>query len=128
MTKLEFNRIMNFIVVDFCIIACIMTIGLIIFGNIEENGDSNAASNYSLFIIPLIPIILIALGLIQITKTYLSSKSIWLSSLTPGVLAIISIWLKPTLTCILISCLLLIIFHSVLRQLLFSKQSIKTRL
>ncbi len=36
MTKPEFNRIMNFIVLDFCIIACLVTIGLFEFGNVEE--------------------------------------------------------------------------------------------
>jgi hypothetical protein len=126
MTKPEFNRIMNFIVLDFCVIVCLMTIGLFMFGNVRENGDSNAASNYGIFILPLIPIILIALGLIQMTKAYFKSKNVWLSSLTPSILAIIAVWLKPTLGYILVSCLLFIIFYSILKQLLHSNFSTKT--
>jgi len=93
---------------------------------LKKNGDSNAASNYCMFILPLIPIILIALGLIQITKACLKSKNIWLSSLAPSVLAIIAVWLKPTLGYILVSCLLFIIFYSILKQLLHSNFSTKT--
>jgi hypothetical protein len=126
MTKPEFNRTMNFIVLDFCVIAFLVTMGLFEFGDVKENGNSNAASDYGMFILPLIPIILIALGLIQITKAYFKFKNIWLSSFAPSILAIIAIWLKPTLGCILISCLLLIIFYSILKQLLHSNFSTKT--
>ena len=126
MTKPEFDSMMNSIVIDFCFIFCIEIFGLIAFGTIQENGNQNTGSLYGLFALPLVPVILIALGLIQVTKSFLKAKNTWLSSFAPSVLAIIAVCLKPFLGCVLISCLSLIILCSILKQFLYVKSPTKT--
>lgn len=58
------DKIMNSIVIDCLTLTPLFILGILVFGNIKENGDANAGSMYGLYIIPIIPIILVALILI----------------------------------------------------------------
>ena len=116
MNRNVLNKIMNSIVIDFLILSFIITICLLIFGNFKENGDINAGSMYGLFIIPLIPIIVIALGMIQIAKNSLAHKINWLGHLTPLSFLILIFWLSNFQTQILFSTLILTITYSFLKR------------
>ncbi len=106
---------MNSIVFDFCIICCIEIIGLIEYGSSRENDYFNAGSVYVLL---FIPVILVALGLIQFVKSFVRNEHIWLSSLAPTLLGIVAIWLNSTFRYILLSCLLLVIIYDISKRFL----------
>ena len=116
-TKSNFDSIMNRIVKDTLLVACVIIIGLIAYGTIKEHGDQNAGGMYGLFIIPLIPVVLIAFGIIQISKKYLSLKTSWLSSFMPLIFLVLTTWLKTNEAYILTVVLFFIVFFSCMKHL-----------
>lgn len=62
--------VLSRVAVDSCILVGINLLGLLIFDTVQESGDANAGSMYGLFIIPLIPLIIVSVGTIQLAKGY----------------------------------------------------------
>ena len=120
-TKPDFDTIMNTIVKDTLIVTFIVGFGLIVYGTYKESGDQNAGSMYGLYIIPLVPVILIALGIIQVSKKYLSFKMTWLALLSPVILLVLIAWLNDfeahVLTLVLLFIVVFSFMKAVLRQL-----------
>ena len=94
MANADLDRALNKITVDCVILIVIISLCLVIYGTYEEHGDSNAGSMYGLFIIPAIPLIIISLGLIEISSFYFKPQKSWLSNLTPLILMIPAILLN----------------------------------
>lgn len=115
------DKIMNSIVIDCLILTPPFILGLLIFGNIKENGDANAGSMYGLYIIPIIPIILVALTLIQIIRFQFKSIPLWVTCLTPTLLLTLTIWLDATNLYILIIVLSIIIAFSLIKLAIIKK-------
>lgn len=105
-------KIMNSILIDCSILVPFFILGLLIFGSLNENGDSNAGSMYGLFILPIIPVILLALTIIQITRVYFKTVPISATCLTPVVLLLIGIGLSSIEFYILLSVIGTIIVFS----------------
>jgi len=117
-TKPDFNTIMNVIVKDSLIVTFIVGFGLIVYGTYKESGDQNAGSMYGLYIIPLVPVILIAEGIIQVSKKYLSLKMTWLGLLSPVILLVLIAWLNDFEAHVLTLVLLFIVVFSFMKTLL----------
>lgn len=118
MTNSDFDKTLNGIAIDTIILTVINLFSLIIFGTVQEHGDQNAGSMYGFYIIPVIPVILLALGLIQASQFYLKPKMAWLTSLTPMVFILFGFWLDATDIKILITVLAIIIIYSLLKGVL----------
>ncbi|WP_222535422.1 hypothetical protein [Pedobacter polysacchareus] len=115
------DKIMNSIVIDCLILTPLFILGLLIFGNIKENGDANAGLMYGLYIIPIIPIILVALILIQIVRFQFKSISAWVTCLSPIILLTLNIWLDTTNLYILLSVIGIIITFSFIKITIIKK-------
>lgn len=112
---------MNSIVIDCLILTPLFILGLLIFGNIKENGDINAGSMYGVYIIPIIPIILVALVLIQIIRFQFKSISAWVSCLSPITLLILTVWLDTTTLYLLLLVIGIIITFSFIKLAIIKK-------
>lgn len=109
--------VLNRIVSDSCILICINLLGLLIFGTVQESGDTNAGSMYGLFIIPLIPLIIVSVGIIELAKRY-CNFSHRVSSLVPLCLVIFGIWLDQKRLTLFIAAICLVVLYSVLKPVL----------
>ena len=115
-TKLKFDKTMNGIVVVFMILFIFILIGLVGVGTSIENGDSNAGSMLAVvYMFPLIPSILLSLGLIQVCKKFLQYEKQWIASLIPIIFIISSFWLKSFNIYILTGFILVIVIYSLLK-------------
>jgi hypothetical protein len=94
---------------------------LVIIGNYKEHGDSNAGSMYGLYILPAIPIIIVALGLITASNIYLKSSRRWLSVLTPLVLMVSAFWLDHHEINFLMTILVTSIAYCIIKRVLIKR-------
>jgi hypothetical protein len=121
MTKAEVHTTLNKISVDCIILIGLLLPMLVIIGNYKEHGDSNAGSMYGLYILPAIPIIIVALGLITTSNIYLKSSRKWLSILTPLILMISAFWLDHHEIKFLMTILVTIIVYSIIKRVLIKR-------
>lgn len=117
-TKSKFDSTMNKIVKDCIIVSSIIILGLLIYGTSKVHGDLNAVGMYGPFIIPLILMVLLGLGMIQICKMYLKAKMKWFSFQIPMALLVFTIWLKPTEAYIFTAVLIFIVLFSFIKCLI----------
>ncbi|NEU06834.1 hypothetical protein GZH53_00780 [Flavihumibacter sp. R14] len=87
----SFNRI----AIDSTILFGVGLVTLISLGTFLENGDINAGSMYGLFILPLLPLIIVSLGLIELSKGWLSGSKRWVAPFAPLILVLGCPWLEP---------------------------------
>jgi hypothetical protein len=121
MTKADVHRTLNKITIDCIILIGLLLPMLVIIGNYKEHGDSNAGSMYGLYILPAIPIIIVALGLITASNIYLKSSRRWLSILTPFVLMVSAFWLDHHEIKFLMTVLVTIIVYSIIKRVLIKR-------
>lgn len=114
-------KIMSSILIDCFILIPFFILGLLFFGSVNENGDSNAGSMYVLFIFPIIPLVLIAFALIQVTRIYFKTVSIWVSCLSPAALLLLCIWLDTFTSYILLSVIGTIVVFSLAKLTIFKR-------
>jgi hypothetical protein len=121
MTKADVHTTLNKITIDCIILIGLLLPMLVIIGNYKEHGDSNAGSMYGLYILPAIPIIIVALGLITASNIYLKSSRRWLSILTPLVLMVSAFWLDHHEIKFLMTVLVTIIVYSIIKRVLIKR-------
>jgi hypothetical protein len=121
MTKADVHTTLNKITIDCIILIGLLLPMLVIIGNYKEHGDSNAGSMYGIYILPAIPIIIVALGLITASNIYLKSSRRWLSILTPLVLMVSAFWLDHHEIKFLITVLVTIIVYSIIKRVLIKR-------
>lgn len=113
MTNHKVDAILNRIVIDSCLLIGITLLGLLIFGTIHEHGDTNAGSMYGLFIIPLTPLIIVSMVMVELAKRYFNFY--WVGSLMPLFLSVFGIWLDHNRVPIFIATIVLVVLYSVLK-------------
>jgi hypothetical protein len=121
MTKADIHTTLNKITIDCIILVGLLLPMLVIIGNYKEHGDSNAGSMYGLYILPAIPIIIVALGLITASNIYLKSTRRWLSILTPLVLMVSAFWLDHHEVEFLMTVLVTIIVYNIIKRVLIKR-------
>jgi hypothetical protein len=121
MTKADVHTTLNKITIDCIILIGLLLPMLVVVGNYKEHGDSNAGSMYGFYILPAIPIIIVALGLITASNIYLKSSRRWLSILTPLVLMVSAFWLDHHEIKFLMTVLVTIIVYSIIKRVLIKR-------
>lgn len=111
------DAVLNRVAVDSCILICINLLGLLSFGTVQESGDTNAGTMYALVIIPLIPLIIMSVGMIELAKGYCNFSHRG-SSLVPLCLVIFGIWLDQKTSIIFIAAICLVVLYSLFKPLL----------
>jgi nicotinamide riboside transporter PnuC len=110
MANVDLDRALNKITVDCLILIVLILPCLIIYGTHEEHGDSNAGSMYGLYIFPAIPLIIISLVVVAISRFYFKPEKRWLSSLTPLIFMVSAIWLDKNW----VEILLIVVFITII--------------
>ncbi len=112
MNRIDFDRTMNSIVKDFIVLFVFLLIAIVGLGIRLEHGDVNSGSMLGVvYVFPLIPIILLSLGLIKICESFFKNHIKWIASFAPIVLIIGSFWLKPFNTYILAAIIVVICLY-----------------
>ncbi|WP_237487859.1 hypothetical protein, partial [Hufsiella arboris] len=111
------DKTLNSIVIH-CIILCfLLFVGLIIIGINIAYGGSNSGGMYGLYVLPLIPIVLLALAFVKLGERVTNSNWQWAVSFIPSILLVALIWLDAFGSYVFAGTIALIITYTLIRRL-----------